>query len=110
MMNPDVSEIAACLGGAILAEASRPSQTWRGSAVSVALGICGGAYGPQGVEVYIERARRMHLLVTFLCGLLGAVIFRKLLEGASEWKGSDIWAAIGRGIDAFRRKPPTGGT
>lgn len=103
-------ECLACVSGAVLAEAARPSQTWRGSVVSVALGVAGGSYGPQGVEVYFERAKRAHLLVTFVCGLLGAVIFKKLLDGAAAAQPGDVWSAFGRAVDAFRRKPGGAGS
>ena len=104
---PDYSRFAieaiACVGASVMAEANRPSQTWRGSVVNIGLGIAGGAYGPQGVEVYVESAKRMHLLVTFVCGWLGATIFKKLLEYVSSLSPSDIATFFGRIIDAARK-------
>ena len=102
------SEIAACCIAPLLAEAYHPAGSWRRSAVNVAMGIAGGAYGPQGVELYLEKLKRAHLLVTFLCGFLGATILGKLLEYSATWKPSDIVAAIARAVDAFRKKPPGG--
>ncbi len=101
-------EALACVAGAVLAEAVRPSKTWGRSGVNVGLGVAGGAYGPQGVEIVWDAARRAHLLVTFCCGLLGAIVLTKLLDWASDVKFPDLFSAIGRAVDAFRKKPNGG--
>lgn len=106
----ELGECVACLSGAALAEAFRPSVGWRGTVVNVLLGIAGGAYGPGFVEVYIERLERVHRGVTFVCAFLGGSVLKWLADQANDRKFFDWIPFLKSAAEYFRNsKPPEGG-
>ncbi len=103
---PDASEIAACLGGAILAEVARPSPNWRDSFINVAMGIFAGVYGPAGLEIWIERLERAHKLLIAVCSLSGAIVIRSFLAWLSGKSFLDIVGFVQRLFEAARKPVP----
>ena len=108
MLELGIAEWVACLSGAFLAEGIKPAETWKSSIINVLLGICGGMFGPQGLEIWIERTAKARQLTTFVCALSGATICRAFLNWIASYKFGDFIDMISRIGSAFR-KPPTGG-
>ncbi len=99
------SIICACVGGAVLAEWIRPAPKWRDSLANIACGCFAGTYGPQAIEIWIERLERSHTAVVAVCSLSGAIIIRAFLAWLSRKKFEEIVATMQRVSDALRRRP-----
>ena len=105
-----VSEIVACVGGAVLAEVTRPAPRWKDSIVNVTLGCFAGVYLPQGVEIWVERLERAHTLLIAVCSLSGAIVVRAFLAWLAAKKFMDMVGFLQRIIEAVRKPaPPAGG-
>lgn len=98
-------DVVACVGGALLAEAWKPAESWRKSVVNIAMGIFAGTFGPQGIEVAWERLERCHRLLIAICSLAGASVIQSFLAWSAR-KSFDDWLGIAKkAFDMFRKSP-----